>query len=1188
MSAPDKRLASAVAAMIVALGAGFALDAVAAPKKKEKTIGELSARPVVVQPDAKVEASAARAMENYKRFLELQKTDPQLRAEALRRLGDLNMEAGEGDRMAGEANTIDAQGAEAIKLYTSLLKSYPDYPRNDQVLYQLAREYETTGQPEKALATLDDILRRYPRSPSMAEVQFRRGELLFSAKQYRPAQDAYGYVVSNGDKSTFLTQSLYKHGWSLFKQGLNDDSLPSFAGVLDRTMLTKAHTLIPLDKLPRANRELADDTLRVMAVTFSYTDDSVGAVDKFIAGRNNPAYAPVVYSRLGDLYVEKERFQDAAAVYRAYATREPNSEFSPGLSMQAIEAYRKGGFTELVLEGKREYVALYNYGTTFWQGRNKADYPNIAKELKINLKDVATYFHAEAQKTKKADQFLEAARWYRTYLESFPDDPESFGTNYLLSETLYSAGDFQGAAAEFTKTAYNYPRNPRSDDAAYAALGAYTKYEEKLDPAAKVEAHKAAVDAGVKFGTSFPEHPDATGVLTRAAEDIFATQDLQRAIEVANLVLAHQPPADQPKRRIAYTIIGQSNFDLLNFADAEKGYIAARDLLPPNDKMRDDLTERIASSVYRQGEAKQKAGDSLGAVDDFLRISQVAGSSKIAAQAEYDAGAQLITLKEWPRAIQVLEHFRSSNPKSEFTGDVTKKLAVAYGETGQAGQAAVEFERIAMNPAETKDVQREANLQAADLYTKAGNTTKSVAMLERFVVTYPTPVSDSIEARQKLADIAGTAGNIEGQRRWQREIIAADRNAGAGRTDRTQYLAAKSQLALASPTRDEFRNISLVLPLKASLAKKKKAMEAALGAYKAATDYRVAEVTTLATFEIAEIYRQLGKDIMKSERPKKIAGDQLDEYNSLLEEQAFPFEEQAISTHEINTKRTRDGFYDEGVKKSFSALAELKPGRYGKTELISASFDTPVPAAPPAPPAPEPVITAPAGPAGGATAKAMPNSQTAPVVPPLPTGPVIPKAPARANVEFARALNLMRSDPTQAILEFQVLTQSYPDLPGPYANLGILYRNANQLAEAETAMAKAAERASWDAQTLSEYGITLRQAGKFPEARAAYEKALAANSSYAPAHRNLGVLLDLYLDDSLQAQTELETYKRLTNEDKPVSGWIAELKGRNKATGKAPASASAPPAETPPAETPPATEPPPATAQPAPQGGAIK
>jgi hypothetical protein len=60
-------------------------------------------------------------------------------------------------------------------------------------------------------------------------------------------------------------------------------------------------------------------------------------------------------------------------------------------------------------------------------------------------------------------------------------------------------------------------------------------------------------------------------VLTRAAEDVFATQDLQRSIEVANLVLAHQPPADAPKRRIAYTIIGQANFDLLQFPGGREG-----------------------------------------------------------------------------------------------------------------------------------------------------------------------------------------------------------------------------------------------------------------------------------------------------------------------------------------------------------------------------------------------------------------------------------------------------------------------------------------------------------------------------------------------------------------------------------------------------------------------------------------
>ena len=95
----------------------------------------------------------------------------------------------------------------------------------------------------------------------------------------------------------------------------------------------------------------------------------------------------------------------------------------------------------------------------------------------------------------------------------------------------------------------------------------------------------------------------------------------------------------------------------------------------------------------------------------------------------------------------------------------------------------------------------------------------------------------------------------------------------------------------------------------------------------------MAEVTTAATYEMAELYRTLAKDLMASERPKNLKGEELEEYNTLLEEQVFPFEEQAIKAHELNAARAKDGVYDEWVQKSFQALAELKPARYGKTEL---------------------------------------------------------------------------------------------------------------------------------------------------------------------------------------------------------------------------------------------------------------
>src|SRR6185312_9955000 len=395
-----------------------------------------------------------------------------------------------------------------------------------------------------------------------------------------------------------------------------------------------------------------------------------------------------------------------------------------------------------------------------------------------------------------------------------------------------------------------------------------------------------------------------------------------------------QPPVDVAKQRIAWTIIARSHYNQNEFDKAEPAFEKARELSAGagDEKLRNELTEGLAASVYKQGEAKQKTGDAAGAVEDYLRVARVAPDSTIRSTALYDAGTQLVVLKQWNRAITVLEDYRRQFPKEHGT-DVTKKLAVAYSEAGRPGEAAGEFEKIATNPAEDRAVQREALLQSADLYAKANNVPKAVGMLEKFVASNPTPIVDAEEARQRLADYATKSGDLGKRDYWYREIIKVDSQAGAQRTDRTHYLAAKAQLALAQPARDAFRAVRLTAPLKKSLIAKRKALEAAMDGYKKAAEYNVAEVTTASTYEMAELYRTLAKDILSSERPKNLKGEELEEYNTLLEEQVDPFEEQAIKAHELNTVRAKDGVYDEWVKKSFQALAELKPARYGKTEL---------------------------------------------------------------------------------------------------------------------------------------------------------------------------------------------------------------------------------------------------------------
>src|SRR5262249_17808912 len=369
---------------------------------------------------------------------------------------------------------------------------------------------------------------------------------------------------------------------------------------------------------------------------------------------------------------DKQRYQDAAGVYRAYVAREPYSDHAPDLDMAAIEAYGKGGFSELVLDGKHEFVQRYNFESPYWKTRSRADNPRVVQELKTNLKDVATYFHASAQKSKRLADYQEAARWYRDYLKSFPGDADSAQTNYLLAEALFEGHEYGEAATEYEHSAYGYPKNDKSATPAYAALVSYQKAEEGLRGAEKGAWQKRDTDAGVKFAQTFPEHPASAGVLTRAAEEIFAAGDRPRAISVSQSILARQPPVDVAKQRIAWTIIGQSYFDQGEFAKAEPAFLQARNLTAGDEKMRGDLNERLAASVYKQGEAKQKAGDAAGAVDDYLRVARVAPESKIRANAQYDAATQLLGLKQWDRSIAVLEEFRHDFPQDKLQPEVTR------------------------------------------------------------------------------------------------------------------------------------------------------------------------------------------------------------------------------------------------------------------------------------------------------------------------------------------------------------------------------------------------------------------------------------------------------------------------------------------------------------------------------------
>ena len=921
--------------LIFLLALVFSAPAANADVKKKDTIKSLEKKTVKIRPGNVILDSSDLARDNYRAFLDLVSDDPELRAEAMRRLGDLELEATEADQLGENIESLDSAGYDnAVSLYQQLLEAYPDYRRNDTVLYQLARAYEIGGRTDEALAVLDELVTKFPDTALIDEVQFRRGEMLFLRKRYNDAEAAYQDVRKYGEDSRFYEQSLYKLGWSQFKLAWHEDSLDPFFELLDRKIkdVDIGEGEQRLGSLKRAERELVEDTFRVLSISFSYMEGA-DSIDTFLQARQNPAYSYIIYSNLGDLYLEKERYVDAAETYEAFVEQDPFHPKAPILQVEVIEAYKQGGFPSLVLEGKKGFVERYGMDGEFWVRNPPEENQAVAAHLKSNLNDLAQYYHAEAQRDGKKSDYQQAANWYRKYLAYFPGEADSANTNFLLAEILFESEDYEAATAEYERTAYGYIDHDKSAEAGYAAILSYREHEKSLAGVAKDEWHKKYLDSGLKFADTYPEHPESGAVLTTVAEDLFAQNQFDLAIAVGQAVVAKQPPVEPELARTAWTVIAHSQFDLENFNEAEAAYYSLRSFTPADDvTAAQQIKDRIASSIYKQGEKARDAGDLETAVTHFTRLGQAVPDSGIRATAEYDAAAALINLQAWDRASGVLEKFRSDYPDSEFADDVTQKLAVTYLESGQSDQAAAEFERIAMAESSTDDVRREALWKASELYKQSGTLSSEQRVLNDIVLRYPNPLAESVEARYRLLEIARQTGNEQERVARLNELVQVDAMAGAQRTDRTRFLAATASLELADPVRERFAVVKLTQPLAGSLKLKKSLMEEVIAAYTGAADYGVAEVTTAATFRLGEVYEQFSSDLLKSDRPADLDVDALEQYELLLEEQAFPFEEKAIDLYKANANRAPDGVYDEWVRQSFDRLAGLMPARYAKKE----------------------------------------------------------------------------------------------------------------------------------------------------------------------------------------------------------------------------------------------------------------
>ena len=941
----SKRIILAISATSLALSLGCSSN-------KTNTLGSLTYVPenneeIVIDP-----LSHKEVREEYKELLTLVE-DQHIKEQIERRVADVYMMEGAHDLSQSTATT--EQYAEAIKAYRNVLEKYPDSPDNAEVLYQLAKAYDMVGEPDSAIVTLSQLTKKFPRYVNLAEAYFRMGDIYFNNQKYPSAQESYS-AVTRYDNERLSVNARYMLGWSYYKQSNFGKSLDEFAVVLDG-LLGDATSM---DAVSKADQPMATDTIHSISLALDKVGGATAIATMPIVADEN--YVWMIYDNLGEYYLEKERYENAASTFKLFANTHSNSEKAPTLHNKVINTYIDGGFPTPALKEKESYVEAYGLFSKY-EGNKDGIRPDVAASLRTYLDELARNYYnlgksidadakekaAALAKAKPSDQeqiakvdpqaieaFQNAAGFYSQYTETFPTDERIDEVYFLMSESLFLAQQYDDAVAGYERVAYNptgTSAKEHASNAGYAAIISYQKHISSFpSDSRKAKTWQArAVESMLRFANVFHADGRAVSVLTNAAEYLFSLNEYERALSVSSGLIANNPMLEKALKKTAYGIIAHSHFNLADYHNAELNYIQQRNLISPTTNEYREVSERLATAMYRKSEEMEARGESEATITQLLRVKTLTPNSKLRVPAQFDAATMLIALEQWDRAIIELSELAALFPQHELAPEFSRRLAFSYEKSENWRMAAIGYQGLALHDPDPS-IRQEALFLAATMFEKDKDYVEAINHFRDYANTYETPANMVMEARYKLTVNYQRVGDTNKRLFWLDKIVQGARHYES--TDRNRWLSAWANTEYGHYYAEKFNNYSLSLPLTKSIPRKNEFLTNASERYQMAAEQGILEFSTMSSFKIADLYRQFADELRRAPRPASLTSEEQSIYNEIIEEQAAPFDQLAVELHQTNIDRAWDGEFNEWIDKSFIAMQTLSPARFGKTEII--------------------------------------------------------------------------------------------------------------------------------------------------------------------------------------------------------------------------------------------------------------
>lgn len=868
----------------------------------------------------------------YADYLQNSAKNDKSRLTAINRLAELEFELGnrviqEKNSLEGDSPTLidsayNARLNTTIELITTSLHEYPNAGGNDKLLYNLANAYDQQEQIEKSLSALKTIANKYPTSKYYLESQFRVAEYFFSKGEHVSAEDAYTSVITSPKNERLIEKAFFKRGWSRLKLEYYSEAIDDFMSAV------AYHGFSDVTDLSSADKDLFNEYFRAIGLSFSYLQNP-DEITKYFEKKKSFSYIYDIYVSISDIYLKQKRFSDSARVLAHFSEHHPSSPYVPDSQARLIDSWRQSGFTQKTYDAINLFYTAYQPESSYWsqQNSNSELQKRITRLLKEYIQLMMANYHNKYQESNDSQDFFAAEKWYKRYLNHYEQYSNKDNVHYLYAELLSDHGNHKESLYHYEKAAYNDGIILNKKSAYNTILLTSLLHKNSTSDQDK----SLYLDKNIQYTRAYvklyPNDEQTSMAIAHSAELAFKAKRYTDAIELTELIgdSVGATQLDEIK-----TIRAHAYFENGQFSNAESDYksILKSSSLPLSSRYQ--IQNRLALSIYKQGQSEITNKNPEQAIYHLSRISNVAPQSNIAPVAMNEAIELAITDEKWNSAIINIKEFQNRFPEHELSHEINIKLSLVYLKSGQELSAAKEYEKIAKTDSNTA-IKMAAQWKAAELYEANKKIELAINAYEKFARQYQQPYAQNFEAMHKIVTLYTAENDAVSVGAWQNIILNAEKTIPRDeKTNRIKYITSFAALNLAIREFNTYKAISLSLPLKESLNLKKESMLKAVNLFGQASVYGLAETSTQAKHNIGLIYQLFKNALMNSERPTNLVGDELEQYNILLEDQAFPFEEKSIEFFETNMKHIGDGIYDDWVHRSHDQLKTLFPARYSR------------------------------------------------------------------------------------------------------------------------------------------------------------------------------------------------------------------------------------------------------------------